>query len=304
MPHELQTTESGQIKVGTTTLAGVAVGIHSDSAQTISGAVGTLDFAGKATKRFTVTGNLSGAFTFPPSNVPALGTDGDRVTLEIEFIQDGTGGRQMDLSALFVGANKRVGVSAPDLAANGVTVVLLELRRASGAVTYTAHLSPTVDGVQITGTIPAARVQAGAVGQVGVLALGPGSGAAAPGNHVHVFRESKAFRLRMSDGSALVAGDYDIVEDLNTAGTLVRLTKVKLHGGTTPTATVTAKIDTTAVSGISIAATGSPSADDDATGANAFTARQALKLTLASVTGSPTMVSGVAHINHTGEPAA
>lgn len=302
--HDLVTDVSENILVKSgLTVGGVSLGVHADSAQTISGAVGSLDFGGASWKRFTVTGNLSGSFSFPPLNVPTI-LDGQRYTFGIEFRQDATGGRTVNLAQLFQNAQTD-GAAVANTAPNGVTLVLLTARRESGVTTYTASFPPAIDGAQITtGVVPVARIQSATTGQPGVVQIGTGSGTAAAGNHVHPHAESKTFKIFKSTFAALDAGDYPLCPDLNFSGSVVRLTKVKLHGGASPTATVTLKIGGSTITGISVAADDTESADSDATANNTFVARQGITLALAGVSGSPVMIEGVLHLTHIGNPVA
>lgn len=90
-------------------------------------------------------------------------------------------------------------------------------------------------------------------------------------------------------------GDVDLI-DVNFAGTLTRVTDVRLLGGTAPAATVTLKINGQAVSGISVAATATASPDHDATGGNSLKARDVLKATIVAASGSPTALDITIHM--------
>lgn len=90
-------------------------------------------------------------------------------------------------------------------------------------------------------------------------------------------------------------GDVDLI-DVNFAGTLTRVTDVRLLGGTAPAARVTLKINGRAVSGVSVAATATASPDHDATGGNALKARDVLKATIAAASGSPTALDITIHM--------
>lgn len=299
--HDLTTTDSPDIQVETgVTLANVSAGIHYLSTATLTGAVGSLDFSGTTWKRFNVTGNLSGSFTFPPLNVEVMGTNDLQFILVVEFQQDATGGRTIPLNTLFANATAIVGVDAPDLTPNGITQVLLVAQRVAGATTYTANLPPSIDGAQvIRGTIPIARIQAGSASQAGVLQIGTGAGGAAAGNHIHPITDSKHFTFRMSDGSVLTDGDYPILSDVPYSGTIVRLTDVYTEPAAS-TATVFVKVDSTAVTGTTTAATDTESADADATAANTYVGRQ--KIALNVVTTTATMVAGTIHHTRAGSP--
>lgn len=303
--HELTTADSGLIKVAGTTLSGVMAGVHSVAKQTLTGAVGVLDFGGSTVKRFSLTGNITGAFTFPPQNVPTVATDNYRLVLAVEFEQDGSGGRTMNLATLFAGADSLEGTSAPDLSPNGVTRVLLVADRASGAVTYTANLSPTIDGAQITsGTIPVTRIQDASTTQKGVIQIGTGPGGAAAGNHVHSIPDARPFVIRRSDGGTLVTGIEDILSDVPFGGTILRLTKTRLLGDTAATATVAIRIDTSNVTGAAGNITGAAlSGDMTATGANSFNDRQAIRINVTAITGTPKTLIGMLHFTRNGLPA-
>ncbi len=305
--HDLTVTPSPAIKVTDgVTLASVSQGVPEDSTGSLSGAVGSLDFQYKPWRRYNVTGDLTGSFTFPPINVPEITVDGLRWTFGIEFVQDATGNRAMNLTTLFANATAREGISAPNLEPGGVTVVLLTARRQSGTTTYTASLSPSIDGAQVSrGIIPVARIQDATALQKGVVQLGTGSGAAAAGDHTHPRPDSRFFTFLGSGGAALTNGDYIVNADVNFGGTVVRLTKLRLHGGTNATATAIAKIGTTSVTGTSTSVTQTAdSADATATANNTFTSRQGLFVTLSDITGNPTMMTGCMHLSITGSPPA
>lgn len=94
-----------------------------------------------------------------------------------------------------------------------------------------------------------------------------------------------------------VTGNADhVLQDMNYAGTITRITDVRLIGGSAPTATVTIKINSTAVTGISVAATTGYSGDSAASALNTFAVRDVLALTIASWTGTPTHCELTVHV--------
>lgn len=144
MAHDFTVDPSGNIVITTGyTLGQLAAGIHHESSATnISGAVGTLDFGGKSVLLHTVTGDLSGSYTFPPIGIPSLTQNSTRSVLFIEYTQDGTGGRAIPLDTLFANATDRKGIAATDLTAGGKTRVKLILKRIGGVVTYHIEYMP------------------------------------------------------------------------------------------------------------------------------------------------------------------
>lgn len=287
------------------TLINASRGVYYESASTISGAVGVLDFQGHPIKRFTVTGNLSGAFTMPPAGTPDLAANGQSVVLTIYFVQDATGGHTVPLDTLFgnIPADLRLGLADYDDSPGGVTVVdLVKRRDGAGVVTYTANFTPAFDASQIvTGTFSPALLPAATTTDRGGVLIAPGELAAAAGNHRHHQTLAKRITIIMSGGGTIPNGDYGL-EDAPVSGTVVRLTGVQLWGGTSPTATVTAKIGTTLVTGTGTAATATASSDANATSSNTFVARQVLSVNVASVAGSPTMLTGYLHYTLLNEP--
>lgn len=279
-------------------------GVVLDTSSSISGAQTTLDFQGCVIKRFTVTGDLSGSYTFPPSNIPELAADGQSVILSIFYFQDATGGHSIPLSTLFSNAQPNVlGEFITDESPGGVTVVDIVARRAGGVTTYTVNLAPTFDAGQITsGVLTAAVLPVATDALAGVVTLSPGSGGAAKGDHTHAITLCGRITLEMSNGGAITNGDYTLI-DVPTSGTVVRLTGLQLFGGTNPVATVSAKISGTTVTGTgtNVVST-SASADANATAANTFVARQLLQVNVASVAGSPTLLSGYLHYTLTTQP--
>lgn len=275
-------------------LKNAARGVYFDTSSSIAGAVGALDFANESIKRFTVTGDLTGSFTFPPINFPPLEADNQSVILTVILVQDGTGSHALDLDTLFLNANEILGTALTDETANGVTVVDVVARRESSLTTFTANFAPTFDAGQIdTGLIAPARLPAATPTTIGAVALASGSGAAAAGDHVHALLLAARITIRMSDGGTITNGDYTLL-DMPTSGTVVRLTGLQLTG--TSTATVTAKISGTSVTGTGTAATSTAeSADAAATAQNTFVARQRLQINIAAITGTPTMLSGWLH---------
>lgn len=303
--HYLDVEESGGIVVAGTTLTGVMAGVHREASQSLTGAVGTLDFNGATVKRFTLSGNITGAFTFPPVNTPEIINPDYRLILIVELAQDTTGGRTMDLQALFANANAREGVSAPNLAPGGVTQVLIVARRQGDTITYTANLSPTIDGAQITaGTIPIARIQDATSTQKGVIQIGGGSGGAAAGNHVHPQPDTRSFRIYRQDGGTIVNEASDIFADVSFSGTIIRATKLQLMGDAAATANIAITIDASAVTGASGAVTATASGDMTAIGANTFSERQAIRITISDITGTPKELRGVLHYTRTGLPTS
>lgn len=146
MAHDFTVDPSGNIVITTGyTLGQLASGIHYETTSTnISGAVGALDFGGRATLIHTVTGDLSGSYTFPPVNLPALTQNATRAVLTIEYTQDGTGGRAIPLATLFANATRISGLAtgSVDTTAGGKTRVRLLLRRIGGVVEYDAEFLP------------------------------------------------------------------------------------------------------------------------------------------------------------------
>ena len=175
----------------------------------------------------------------------------------------------------------------PALPASKITSGSLEVERI-----------PDLPGTKITsGTIPVARIQDGTTGQKGVVQIGTTSSQVAAGNHIHSILRAVPFIIFESGGTAISNGDYAILSDVPTAGTVVRLTDTYLVGGSSPTGTVAVKIGSTAVTGISaVAIDDTPSADADATAANTFSARAAINLTISGLSGSPVMLRGMLHM--------
>jgi hypothetical protein len=272
--------------------------VYFDSSATLSGEVSTLDFAGAPIRRYTVTGDLSGSFTMPPDGVPTLAADGQSVVLTIYFIQDGTGGRAIPLDTLFanVPPELRLGSTDYDDGPNAVTLVDLVMRRGTGgAITYTANFSPAFDASQIeSGVFHTDRLPYATDTTPGAVTLAPGPSGAAVGDHRHHQTFCKLITVLMSGGGAIPNGNYTL-EDVPAAGTVVRLTGLRWVGGTSPTGTVTARIDTTLVTGTGTAVNQTPSVDANASAANTFVARQVLSVNVASVAGSPTMLTGFMH---------
>lgn len=278
-------------------LKNAARGVCYESSATISGAVGSLDFANEVIKRFTVTGDLTGSFAFPPSNTPTLEADNQSVVLTVVFIQDAIGGHTISLNTLF--ANfidpSPEGLPLVDVTPNGVTVVDIVARRVGGATTFSVYFAPTFDATQIvSGTMLAARLPTATSVASGIVMLAAGSGAAATGNHTHPVYQVARVTIRMSDGGVIPNGDYELL-DMPTSGTVIRLAKLKFIGTSTPTGTVTAKISGTLVTGTGTSVTETESADAAATAANTFVARQLLQLNISAVTGAPTMLTGYIH---------
>jgi hypothetical protein len=278
-------------------LSAAAKGVIYDTSTTLSGAVGNIDFSNRTILRYTVTGNLSGAFTWPPINYPALAADGQSVVLSIAFIQDATGGRVISLDDLFANAGPEniFGISLVDEAPNGVTAVDIVARRASGVVSYTVLFSPGIDAGQIvTGTIPVGILPTATSSSSGVVTLASGSGAAAAGNHTHAVPLPSRITLE-SNGAAIPTGVYELL-DMPTSGTIVRLTGALLTGTGSPAATLTLRIAGVDVTGTGTSANGvSASADANATAANTFVARQKVQLNMTVTAGTVTMVSAYMH---------
>lgn len=90
-------------------------------------------------------------------------------------------------------------------------------------------------------------------------------------------------------------GDVDLI-DVNFTGVVSRVTDVRLLGGTVPTATVTLKINSRAVSGIAVAATTTASPDHNATAGNVVKVRDVLKASIAAAAGSPTALDITFHM--------
>lgn len=279
-------------------------GVVLDTSSSVSGAQTTLDFQGCVIKRFTVTGDLTGSYTFPPSNIPELAADGQSVILSIFYFQDATGGHSIPLDTLFVNAEPYVlGEYTVDESPGGVTVVDIVARRASGVTSYTVNLAPTFDAGQITtGILDAAVLPTATDVAPGIVTLAPGSGGAAAGDHTHAINLAGRITVEMSNGGAIPNDDYTLI-DVPTAGTVVRLAGLRLFGGTNPVATVSAKI-----SGATVTGTGTnvvstaESADSNATAANTFVARQKLQVNVAAVAGSPTLLTGYLHYTLTTQP--
>ena len=87
-------------------------------------------------------------------------------------------------------------------------------------------------------------------------------------------------------------GDYLFFSDVPFAATITQVTDVTLDTGT---ATFTLKINTTAVGGISVSASTTPSADDPATGDNVTSDGDSLSFNINGATGSPTTCKFVIH---------
>lgn len=279
------------------TLRSASRGVYFDTSSSVSGAVSTLDFANEPILRLTVTGALTGSFTFPPLNIPDLDADNQSIVLTVVFIQDGTGGHTIDLDTLFLnaGVENIFGLPLVDEAANGVSVVDLVARREAAAITYSVYFPQSFDAAQIvSGTISSDRLPSATDVAAGVVTLSAGSSAAAAGNHTHPAPLPARITIRMSDGSTLTNGDYDLL-DMPSAGTVIRLSGLRLYGTGTPTATVTAKISGSAVTGTGTAVSETLSTDSDATAANTFVARQILQINIAAITGTPTMLTGYMH---------
>lgn len=276
-------------------LGNAARGVVYDTSASISGAVTTLDFAGEPIKRFTVTGALSGSFTFPPLNMPTLDADNQSIILTVVFFQDGTGGHAILLETLFANADVLLGTALVDDTANGVTSVDIVARRAAGVTTYAVYFSESFDAGQIeTGTMSGARLPTATSVTPGIVTLAAGSGAAAAGNHTHPVPVPARITIRMSDGSILTNADYDLL-DMPTSGTVLRLSGLRFYGTGTPTGTVTAKISGTQVTGTGTSVSETPSTDSNASAANTFVARQILQINIAAITGTPTLLTGYLH---------
>lgn len=303
--HDLDIQNSGAIVVDGTTLAGVMAGVHREVSQSISGAVGALDFSGATVKRFLLTGDITGSFTFPPQNIPSIATNGYRLILLVELEQDNVGGRMMNLSTLFTNAGAIDGVNAPNMAPNAITQVLLVAQRAADVISYTAYLPISIDGAQIvSGIIPVTRIQDASTTQKGVIQIGTGSGGAAAGNHIHIQPETLPFRIRRSDGGTLVNSTESLIADISYSGSIVRIAKVHLEGDAAATASFELRIDTSPVTGCSGALSDTPSADFTAISANTFNERQAFNVVLSGITGTPKELIGVLHILKSGIPTA
>lgn len=288
------------------TLGNIADGIEQFTEITTSGAQAALDFNLKPVLRINVTGALSGAYANPPTDVPTLPANTTEFVYVIEYTQDATGGHAIPLATLFANyAQEGVAAAANTTPDKPTLVFLIGRKSGAGVVTYSVSFPPAIAGEQITfGTIPVARIQAASTGAPGVIQIGTTGTAAAAGNHVHTVSDSKKFVVDKSDGSALTAGDYPILEDVNFTGVVTLWTKVQLLGGTTPTATVSMKINSTTITGTSLSATGTASGDGVATTGNRYALREGLYLNIASPTGSFTRVTGIVHIVKDGVVAA
>jgi hypothetical protein len=280
------------------TIGNLADGIQYYKEITATGAQTALDFDQKPRLRIFVTGNLSGAYANPPTDVPTLPANLTSWTFVIEYIQDATGNRAIPLATLFANYAQE-GVAVANTASEKPTVVFLIGNKASnGTVTYSVSFPQEIAGEQVTfGTIPTARLPDASASVKGLVQLGTSSTAAAAGNHTHGIPDTKRFVVDKSDGSALTAGDYPVLEDLNFAGVVTLWTKVTLQGGPgAMTATVKLKINSSDIIGTSLAASGTASGDGTATSGNRFSLRQGLYLNIASPTGSFTRATGLIHI--------
>lgn len=279
-------------------------GVFVDTSNSISGAQSTIDFQGAAIKRFTVTGPLTGAYANPPSNIPELADDGQSVTLTVVFIQDSTGGHSIPLVDLFANYDPYIlGSDIVDDSPGGVTVVDIVARRNLGVVTYTVNLTPTFDASQIdSGILSSDRLPAATDAISGAVTLSTGSGGAAAGNHTHSLILPAKFTIQMSNGSAIPNGDYELIV-APSSGSVVRLTRARLYGGTNPTATISAKVGTTTVTGTGLSVTSTAyTASGDATANNTFVELQMLYINIASVAGNPTMLDGTMHYSLNSQP--
>lgn len=285
------------------TLLNASNGVFPFASGTLSGAAGALNFNNTTVLRLTLTGDTSGTFS-TPTNIPTL-EDGQRMFLAVELVQDATGGRTIDLATLFGFADTTTGLPAlVDLAPNAVNIVELAVSRVGGVNIYTANFVPGIVAEQIVaGTVSRDFLPVATGTDAGIVTLANGSGAAARGNHTHEVILASPIDVQMSGGGILTNGDYDLVETAS-AGRIVRLTKMRWQGGTSPTGTVSLKIDNTVVTGTGTAVISTASGDSDATAANTFVARQTLRATLSGITGNPTRLTGYAHYAYNTQPWA
>lgn len=285
-------------------LSAASRGAIYDTSASISGAAGTIDFAGNSILRLTVTGNLTGSFTWPPVNFPALAADAQSIVLSIAFLQDATGGRVISLPTLFENAGEAniYGVPLVDEAPGGVTVVDIIARRVSGTVGYTVLFSPGIDASQIiTGSIPVNILPAATTSTSGVVTLAAGSTGAAAGDHVHHMPLVSRVTLK-GEGTNITTGDYELL-DMPSAGVITRLTGFILVGTGTPTATLSAKISGATVTGTGTSANATAaSTDSNATAANVFVARQKLQLAVTVTAGTVSMITGYIHYTMISNP--
>lgn len=281
-------------------------GVIRDSEISLSGAVGGLNFSGLAILRANVTGNLSGVFTWPPTNIPVLEATNQSVVLSVVFVQDNTGGRTIDLEALFAGAGAQniYGLPLVDDSPGGQTQVDIIARRSGSTTAYTVLLAPLLDAGQIgSGIIDAALLPVATGVDPGVVTLANGSGSAASGNHTHATWLPIRFTIE-ANGAALTSGDFDL-HDMPASGTVIRMTGVVLTGTGSPTATLTVKISGSPVTGTGTAATAlSASGDANATLGNTFVARQKVQISMTITGGTVNMATGSIHCSVNSEPWA
>lgn len=186
MAHDFTVDPSGNIVIASGfTLVQLAGGVHYEATSTnISGAVSTLDFGGKAVLLHTVTGDLSGSYTFPPLNMPSLTQNSTRTVLMIEYTQDATGGRAIPLNTLFANATRIVGLSGADCvdtAIGGKTRVRLVVKRIGGVTEVDAEFIPVHRHSNITVGTQHSLTGGGTLGANRTLALVGDT--ATPGNN-------------------------------------------------------------------------------------------------------------------------